>query len=214
MLNPSSLLRLSHSYMISPRCPQKRYWEYLGLFLLVAQLLHEGFDTLCDVYFMIDLVVRFRTGYINNKGNVVLNPQHVARRYLKTWFFFDIIVSLPYQIIWRLYNARPMHKLLEIRSHRRPLFNFIFNRKFRVSALQAINEHLQERRWYRDLFLIDSPRVPLVRRVVKWIGVYVRGRRYVELVKNWGAILRALISIVISLRAVSISASVLSRIVG
>lgn len=200
--------------MISPRSSLKRLWEYLGLILLIAQLLFDGFDTLCDIYFMVDLVVRFRTGYINSKGNLVLNPRHVARRYLKTWFFFDIIVSLPYQIIWRLYNARPMHKLLEIRNHRRPLFNFIFNRKFRVNALQAINEHLSERKWLQDLLLIDSPRVPLARRVVKWIGVYIRGRRYVELVKNWGAVLRALISIIISLRAVSIFSSVLCRVVG
>ena len=200
--------------MISPRSSLKRLWEYLGLILLIAQLLFDGFDTLCDIYFMVDLVVRFRTGYINSKGNLVLNPRHVARRYLKTWFFFDIIVSLPYQIIWRLYNARPVHKLLEIRNHRRPLFNFIFNRKFRVNALQAINEHLSERKWLQDLLLIDSPRVPLARRVVKWIGVYIRGRRYVELVKNWGAVLRALISIIISLRAVSIFSSVLCRVVG
>ena len=200
--------------MISPRSSLKRLWEYLGLILLIAQLLFDGFDTLCDIYFMVDLVIRFRTGYINSKGNLVLNPRHVARRYLKTWFFFDIIVSLPYQIIWRLYNARPMHKLLEIRNHRRPLFNFIFNRKFRVNALQAINEHLSERKWLQDLLLIDSPRVPLARRVVKWIGVYIRGRRYVELVKNWGAVLRALISIIISLRAVSIFSSVLCRVVG
>ena len=203
----------SDAYMISPRSSTKRLWEYLGLLLLITQLLFEGFDTLCDVYFMVDLVVRFRTGYINNKGNLVLNPKHVARRYLKTWFFFDIVVSLPYQIIWRLYNARPLHKLLEIRNHRRPLFNFIFNRKFRVSALQAINEHLDERKWLQELLLIDSPRVPLARRVVKWIGVYIRGRRYVELVKNWGALLRALISIVISLRAVSIFSSVFCRVV-
>lgn len=200
--------------MISPRSSLKRLWEYLGLILLIAQLLFDGFDTLCDIYFMVDLVIRFRTGYINSKGNLVLNPRHVARRYLKTWFFFDIIVSLPYQIIWRLYNARPMHKLLEIRNHRRPLFNFIFNRKFRVNALQAIHEHLSERKWLQDLLLIDSPRVPLARRVVKWIGVYIRGRRYVELVKNWGAVLRALISIIISLRAVSIFSSVLCRVVG
>ena len=209
----SSWLR-SDTYMISPRSTLKRVWEYIGLLLLVAQLLFEGFDTLCDVYFMVDLVVRFRTGYVNNKGNLVLNPQHVARRYLKTWFLFDIVVSLPYQIVWRLYNARPVHKLLEIRNNRRPLFNFIFNRKFRVSALQAINEHLRERKFLRELFLMDSPRLPLARRVVKWIGVYIRGRRYVELVKNWGAILRALISIIISLRAVSIFFSVLCRVVG
>jgi hypothetical protein len=151
-------------------------------------------------------------GYINHKGRVVLNPSHVARRYLQSWFWFDVIISIPYLALWESYSERPLHKLLEQRNNKRPILNFIFNRKFRMDTLQALRAHIKERRWVNEMLAINRPMLPIHRRLFKWAGVYIKGRRYVELFATWGAALKTLVGIVTSLRVCSVVSKLCSGI--
>jgi hypothetical protein len=50
------------SFMIQPRSGVKILWECIGVVLILLQVVYEGFGILCDIYFVIDLIVRFRTG--------------------------------------------------------------------------------------------------------------------------------------------------------
>ena len=59
-----------------------------------------------DVFFALDLAVNFRTGFIDPAGSateVVTEPRRIAKHYLLGWFTFDLISSLPFELIFRTY---------------------------------------------------------------------------------------------------------------
>ena len=53
-------------------------------------------DTFLDIAFWIDIVLNFRTGFIDH-GEHVTDPWHIAEHYLGSWFIIDIIGSLPFE---------------------------------------------------------------------------------------------------------------------
>ncbi len=56
----------------------------------------ELFVEFLDYWFMIDMVIRFRSGFID-KGVVVLDPAHIRDHYLKGWFLIDFVGTLPFK---------------------------------------------------------------------------------------------------------------------
>ncbi|RXG67876.1 Potassium/sodium hyperpolarization-activated cyclic nucleotide-gated channel 4 [Armadillidium vulgare] len=90
----------------------KFYWDLCMLFLLVANLIilpvaisffnddlstrWIAFNCLSDTIFLIDIVVNFRTGIMqqDNSEQVILEPKLIARQYIRTWFFLDLISSV------------------------------------------------------------------------------------------------------------------------
>jgi CRP-like cAMP-binding protein len=58
------------------------------------------FDRFIDCYFIIDLLLNFRTAYINSaSGEPVWDPRMIARQYLKSWFPIDLVASIPFDVI-------------------------------------------------------------------------------------------------------------------
>ena len=55
---------------------------------------------LLDVWFAVDIVLNFRTGYILH-GTVVTKPEKIVSNYLKTWFLIDFLGALPFEKIIR-----------------------------------------------------------------------------------------------------------------
>ena len=54
-------------------------------------------DYVCDVFFLFDLAVNFLTGFVNEDGNVEMNPIKAAKNYiLSAWFPIDFITSIPF----------------------------------------------------------------------------------------------------------------------
>ncbi|KAG0723922.1 Potassium/sodium hyperpolarization-activated cyclic nucleotide-gated channel 4 [Chionoecetes opilio] len=98
------------------------YWDLCMLFLLVANLIilpvaisffnddlstrWIAFNCLSDTIFLIDIVVNFRTGIMqqDNSEQVILDPKLIAKNYLKTWFFLDLISSVPLDYIFLIFN--------------------------------------------------------------------------------------------------------------
>lgn len=58
-----------------------------GLFIM--------FELSIDLFFLTDITINMYTGYYK-KGFLVMRRRHVMWRYLKTWFFLDLIASFPY----------------------------------------------------------------------------------------------------------------------
>ena len=48
-----------------------------------------------DFVFFIDILICFRTSYINEKGIEVTNPRDMAWNYMKTYFVFDLLATIP-----------------------------------------------------------------------------------------------------------------------
>ena len=48
--------------------------------------------------FILDILLNFNTGYYS-KGQVVVDRKKIATKYMKRWFWLDIIASFPYEIV-------------------------------------------------------------------------------------------------------------------
>ncbi|PSS08276.1 Cyclic nucleotide-gated ion channel like [Actinidia chinensis var. chinensis] len=71
------------------------------------------FRTIADVFYLLHVVIKFRTGYVApssrvfGKGELVLDPKKIARRYIRSDFFIDLIATLPLPqiVIWFIIPA-------------------------------------------------------------------------------------------------------------
>lgn len=48
-----------------------------------------------DVVFLLDVFLNFFTAYYETEGILQTNPRAIARRYLRGWFFLDLVSSIP-----------------------------------------------------------------------------------------------------------------------
>ncbi|KAL3313394.1 Potassium voltage-gated channel subfamily H member 7 [Cichlidogyrus casuarinus] len=56
-------------------------------------------DIVVDIMFMLDIVINFRTTYVNRNDEVVSNPRKIACHYLKGWFVIDLFAAIPFDNI-------------------------------------------------------------------------------------------------------------------
>ena len=60
---------------------------------------HILWDVVVDLLFISDIFLNFRTGYVDSAKILVLDKRLVRRKYLHGWFVFDLISSIPVQIL-------------------------------------------------------------------------------------------------------------------
>jgi len=53
-------------------------------------------DIVTDAIFLLDVLLAFRTAYLDKRGVIVWDPQKIAKHYLTTAFLTDIISSFPF----------------------------------------------------------------------------------------------------------------------
>jgi cyclic nucleotide gated channel len=57
--------------------------------------------TIADVFYLLHLIIKFRTAYVApssrvfGRGELVMDPSKIARRYIRSDFFIDFIATLP-----------------------------------------------------------------------------------------------------------------------
>jgi hypothetical protein len=80
---------LIHSFIYAFIWPVRiATFEYLNWYLV-------GFDLYCNLIFLIDMIINFFTPIVDTEGRVISNNKRMARYYLRTWFFFDLITLFP-----------------------------------------------------------------------------------------------------------------------
>ena len=68
--------------------------QVLHLFYIIQ------FDTfLVDIMFIIDIVINFRTTYINENEDVVSEPSKIAVHYFRGWFIIDLVAAIPFDLL-------------------------------------------------------------------------------------------------------------------
>lgn len=59
------------------------------------------FNVASDTIFLVDLVMNFRTGIVNEESSeIILDPKVIKMNYLKSWFVVDFLSSIPVDYIF------------------------------------------------------------------------------------------------------------------
>ena len=103
-------------YTIFPESRFKTTWDIISCMLIIHQCItiplqitfqdfQPGylpiFDIICDLWFILDLVLSFNTGY-KEKGILHMERKQIIVNYMKGWFIFDLASSIPYS--WIIYS--------------------------------------------------------------------------------------------------------------
>lgn len=56
------------------------------------------FDISVDVTFIVDIIINFRTTFVNSNDEVVSHPGKIAVHYLKGWFIIDLVAAIPFDL--------------------------------------------------------------------------------------------------------------------
>ncbi|OMJ93516.1 hypothetical protein SteCoe_3492 [Stentor coeruleus] len=80
---------------------------YIAIFMPIRVAFYENIywdfwtilDTILDVFFIFDIIVNFFSTYKDKEENEIYNMKKIAIHYLKTWFFMDLIASVPIGLI-------------------------------------------------------------------------------------------------------------------
>ncbi|XP_072381885.1 voltage-gated delayed rectifier potassium channel KCNH8 isoform X1 [Diabrotica undecimpunctata] len=65
-------------------------------------------DVFVEALFFIDILLNFRTTYVNRKGEVVSAWKTIAINYLRTWFLVDLLAALPFDLLYALSGAEDL----------------------------------------------------------------------------------------------------------
>ncbi|CAJ0580745.1 unnamed protein product, partial [Mesorhabditis spiculigera] len=113
-----------HHCTIVHYSPFKAVWDWVILLLVIytaiftpyvaAFLLREMADTnrrsrlsepleivdlIVDIMFIVDIIINFRTTYVNENDEVVSHPGKIAIHYFKGWFAIDMIAAVPFDLL-------------------------------------------------------------------------------------------------------------------
>uniref|UniRef100_A0A8R1E1Z0 Cyclic nucleotide-binding domain-containing protein n=1 Tax=Caenorhabditis japonica TaxID=281687 RepID=A0A8R1E1Z0_CAEJA len=113
-----------HHCTIVHYSPFKAVWDWIILLLVIytavftpyvaAFLLREMQDTakksrftepleivdlIVDIMFIVDIIINFRTTYVNENDEVVSHPGKIATHYFKGWFIIDMVAAVPFDLL-------------------------------------------------------------------------------------------------------------------
>ncbi|XP_028933621.1 potassium voltage-gated channel subfamily H member 2 isoform X2 [Ornithorhynchus anatinus] len=117
-----------HRWTILHYSPFKAVWDWLILLLVIytavftpysaAFLLKESeegvspppdcgyacqpltvVDLIVDIMFIVDILINFRTTYVNANEEVVSHPGRIAVHYFKGWFLIDMVAAIPFDLL-------------------------------------------------------------------------------------------------------------------
>ncbi|KAK3557006.1 hypothetical protein QTP70_022899 [Hemibagrus guttatus] len=56
-------------------------------------------DLIVDIMFIVDILINFRTTYVNANEEVVSHPARIAVHYFKGWFLIDMVAAIPFDLL-------------------------------------------------------------------------------------------------------------------
>ena len=129
------LLEQKQPWLIPPNSTFYQVWDVLAFFFLVYTAIVTPFEIaflpvslsdpifwfnrLCDLFFFLDTIFVFFTPYQDPNTNAyVVDHKIIAKRYLRFWFWIDIISLVPFDLISYLTNSGNVQHLFVLRLFR------------------------------------------------------------------------------------------------
>ncbi|KAM8850789.1 voltage-gated inwardly rectifying potassium channel KCNH6-like isoform 2-T2 [Spinachia spinachia] len=56
-------------------------------------------DLIVDIMFLVDIIINFRTTYVNSNDEVVSQSSRIAVHYFKGWFLIDMVAAIPFDLL-------------------------------------------------------------------------------------------------------------------
>ena len=78
-----------------------------------------------DVTFVIDILINFRTTFVNGQDEVVSHPGRIAIHYLTGWFLIDLVAAIPFDLLLVGSDTDEVTFLISIYFHSLSLSIFI-----------------------------------------------------------------------------------------
>jgi Ion transport protein len=121
-LNPSRTVILHYS-------GGKAAWDWVILLLVIYIAIYTPYvaaflslkqsdplvvvDLVVDFMFMADMIINFRTTYMQN-GEIIVDPWRIAFNYLRGWFLIDAISAIPFDFVLSQIGASDVSKVKHI----------------------------------------------------------------------------------------------------
>eukprot|EP00736_Rhodelphis_marinus_P001073 Rmarinus@m.29346 len=173
----------SGHHLIHPDFPLLKYWEIFSFVLIMYctivypyRLAFEddgvsdqsglwwGFDLCIDIFFMTDIILNFRTAFFIYNGDhrrLVVGKKEIAMRYLRSWFWLDLLSSFPVDLIligqrgdslrvFRVFRVTRISRVFRIVRIIR-LFRLI-----RLYKLRNVVDDLEQVTWLSSYFRIGK----------------------------------------------------------
>lgn len=112
-----------HKWTVLHYSPFKAVWDWLILLLVIYTAIVTPYsaafllgsekknntctycmplntvDLIVDIMFIIDILINFRTTYVNANDEVVSHPLRIAVHYFKGWFLIDMVAAIPFDLL-------------------------------------------------------------------------------------------------------------------
>ncbi|KAF3778244.1 Potassium channel [Nymphaea thermarum] len=111
----------TRKFIISPFNPRYRVWESFLILLVIYSAWICPFefafldykpatlfiiDHIIDGFFAIDIVLTFSRAYLDRRTHQMVDkPKEIAKKYLSTWFIFDVSSTVPFQSLFLLFTS-------------------------------------------------------------------------------------------------------------
>ncbi|XP_077329504.1 potassium/sodium hyperpolarization-activated cyclic nucleotide-gated channel 4 [Lithobates pipiens] len=172
-------------WIIHPYSDFRFYWDLTMLLLMVGNLIiipvgitffkEENtpawivFNVVSDTFFLVDLVLNFRTGIVvEDNTEIILDPQRIKIRYLKSWFLVDFVSSIPVDYIFLIVETRIDS---EVYKTARALRIVRFTKVLSLLRLLRLSRLIRYIHQWEEIFHMTYDLASAVVRIVNLIGM-------------------------------------------
>ena len=116
---------------------------YYISFIYKFNIIYFIFELIIDIFFIFDIIIHFFIPYPNDENeDYVVKTRLIILHYLKKWFFFDLIISIPYATILNLFFEK---KEIKYYNHNEILNLLKFIKLLKIFKLKFNKYLLNER---------------------------------------------------------------------
>eukprot|EP00927_Polykrikos_kofoidii_P006811 TRINITY_DN12762_c0_g1_i2.p1 TRINITY_DN12762_c0_g1~~TRINITY_DN12762_c0_g1_i2.p1 ORF type:complete len:971 (-),score=115.61 TRINITY_DN12762_c0_g1_i2:70-2982(-) len=95
--------------------------------------------TVMNIFFLSDILVNFSTGIYAKNGSLILCPHELCKRYVKSWFLFDLMTAIPWEWVVNFSGSEDFSQSMRMLRFARMLR---LTRLFKLVKFKVLNDKL------------------------------------------------------------------------